>query len=113
MTHLLIKSHLVDNLNDDQHCEDLGLEHGNVLKVEGDVEEGEKETDRNRKIINRVYAISQKMTHLQIKLHLVYNLNDDEHGEDLGLQHGDVLKVEGDVEEEEKETDRQKQKDKK
>jgi hypothetical protein len=38
-------------------------------------------------------------------------LNDDQHGKDLGLQHGDVLKVEGDVEEEEE--DRQKQKDKK
>jgi hypothetical protein len=61
----------------------LGLEHGDVLKVEGDVEEGEKEPDRNRKIRNRVYAISQKMTGLSINSHLIYNLDDDQHCEDL------------------------------
>jgi hypothetical protein len=53
------------------------------------------------------------MTHLQIKSHLVDNLDDNQHGEDLGLEYGDVQEVEGDVEEGEKEIDRQKQKDKK
>jgi len=51
------------------------------------------------------------MTGPQINSHLIYNLDDDEQGKDLGLEHGDVLKVEGDVEEGEK--DRQKQTDKK
>jgi hypothetical protein len=32
-------------LNDDEHGEDLGLEHGDVLKVEGNVEEGEEGVD--------------------------------------------------------------------
>ncbi len=32
-------------MNDNQHREDLGLEHGDVLKVEGDVEEGKEGVD--------------------------------------------------------------------
>ncbi len=32
-------------MNDNEHGEDLGLEHGDVLKVEGDVEEGEEGVD--------------------------------------------------------------------
>ncbi len=45
MTGSQIYLYLIYNLDDNQHCEDLGLEHGDVLKVEGDVEEGEKGVD--------------------------------------------------------------------
>ena len=36
---------LVDDLQHDQHGEHLRLEHGHVLEVEGDVEEGEEGVD--------------------------------------------------------------------
>ena len=37
--------YLIDNLNDDQHGENLWLEHRDVLKVESDVEQGEERVD--------------------------------------------------------------------
>ena len=36
---------LVDDLNDDEHGEDLRLEHRDVLKVEGDVEQRQEGVD--------------------------------------------------------------------
>ena len=39
------KTCLIDDLYNDEHGEDLGLEHRDVLEVEGDVEQGQEGVD--------------------------------------------------------------------
>ena len=42
MQRMIWKTCLIDDLNDNEHGKDLRLEHGNVLQVERDVEQGEE-----------------------------------------------------------------------
>jgi hypothetical protein len=68
MTHLQIRSHLVDNLDDNQHGEDMGLEQ---------VRERKRNREKERETETEKYAISRKITGSQIDLHLIYNLDKD------------------------------------